>query len=187
MTAVPCFPAVSPVLLVPAGCQMCTVDILYAWVITFLDTANRPAQACQCVTRRKQHRPGSAQNDNTMLFVFPLCGFSLSLFCNYNTMHVPPARSSADLTKPNHTPTRHIRAKEKIVLQMATPQASSSQRTRIRYCVTRRKLQTPGTATEAITAKKPSIPTFDSVDRLAAHIDPAPDSTANLLCPVSLT
>ena len=46
------------------------------------------------------------------LFVFPLCGFSLSLFCNYNT-HVPTATSSADLTKPNDTPTGHTRAEDK--------------------------------------------------------------------------
>ena len=90
-----------------------------------------------CVTRRKQQRPGIASNDNTM--------------------HVPTTRSCADLTKPNHTPTRHIRAKEKIVLQMATPQASSSQRTRIRYCVTRRKLQTPGTAEEHKRQETPAI------------------------------
>ena len=52
-----------------------------------------------CVTRRKQHRPGIASNDNTM--------------------HVPTARSSANLTKPNHTPTRHTRAKDRIIPQIA--------------------------------------------------------------------
>ena len=53
-----------------------------------------------CVTWRKQQRPGIAANDNTM--------------------HVPATRSSADLTKPNHTPTRHTRAKDRMILQMAT-------------------------------------------------------------------
>ena len=43
-----------------------------------------------CVTRRTQHRPGIASNDNTM--------------------HVTAARSSADLTKRNQTPTRHTLA-----------------------------------------------------------------------------
>ena len=66
-----------------------------------------------CVThvQRKQHRPGIASSDNTM--------------------HVPTARSSADPTKPNHTPTRHTRAKDKTILQMATPHAESSQRTHV--------------------------------------------------------
>ena len=32
----------------------------------------------------------------------------------------------ADLTKPNHTPTRYTRAKNKLILQMATPQAAST-------------------------------------------------------------
>ena len=40
-----------------------------------------------CVTRRKQHRQGIASNDNTM--------------------HATTARSRADLTKPNQTPTRY--------------------------------------------------------------------------------
>ena len=48
-----------------------------------------------CVTRRKQHQPGITPNDNTT--------------------HVPTAGSSAALTKPNHTPTRHPRAKGKII------------------------------------------------------------------------
>ena len=48
------------------------------------------------VTRRKQHRPGIAPNANTT--------------------HVPTAGSSAALTKPNHTPTPHPRAKGKILL-----------------------------------------------------------------------
>ena len=61
------------------------------------------------VTRRKQERPGDASNDNTT--------------------HVPTARSSADLTKLNNTPTRHTLTKGKVILQMATPQAASSQRT----------------------------------------------------------
>ena len=63
------------------------------------------------VTRGKQQRPGIASNDNTT--------------------HVPTARSSADPTKPNHTPTRHTRAKDKMILQMVTPQAASSQRTHV--------------------------------------------------------
>ena len=61
-----------------------------------------------CVTRRKQLRPGIASNDNTM--------------------HVPNARSSADVTKRNQTPTQYTLAKERIFLQMATPRATSSQR-----------------------------------------------------------
>ena len=56
------------------------------------------------VTQRKQHRPGIGPNDNTT--------------------HVPTAGSSAALTKPNHSPTRHPRAKGKIILQMVTPHAA---------------------------------------------------------------
>ena len=67
----------------------------------------------QCVTRRKQHRPGIASNDNTM--------------------HATTARSSADLTKPNQTPTRHNLAKDTIILHIATPQAASTTRTRRTY------------------------------------------------------
>ena len=61
------------------------------------------------VTQRKQHRPGIASNDNKI--------------------HVPTARSSADLTTQTHTPTRHTLAKDRIILRIATPQAASSQRT----------------------------------------------------------
>ena len=56
------------------------------------------------VTRRKQHRPGTAPNDNTT--------------------HVPTAGSSAALTKPNHTPTRHPHAKGKTILLVVTPHAA---------------------------------------------------------------
>ena len=49
----------------------------------------------QSVTRRKQHQPGITPNDNTT--------------------HVPTAGISAARTKPNHTPTRHPRAKGKII------------------------------------------------------------------------
>ena len=48
------------------------------------------------VTRRKQHQPGITLNDTTT--------------------HVPTAGSSAALTKPNQTPTRHPRAKGKTIL-----------------------------------------------------------------------
>ena len=51
------------------------------------------------VTQRKQHRPGIAPNA---------------------TVHGPTAGSSAALTKPYHTPTRHPSAKGKILLQMVT-------------------------------------------------------------------
>ena len=47
------------------------------------------------VTRREQERPGNALNDNTT--------------------HVPPARSSADLPKPNQTETRHTLTKDKVI------------------------------------------------------------------------
>ena len=57
-----------------------------------------------CVTRRKQHRLGIAPNTNTT--------------------HVPTAGSSAALTKPNQTPTRHPRAKGKIILQTVTTHAA---------------------------------------------------------------
>ena len=59
-----------------------------------------------CVTRRKQHQPGTAPNANTT--------------------HVPTAGSGAAPTKPNHTPTRHPRAKGKILLKMVTPHACLS-------------------------------------------------------------
>ena len=59
-----------------------------------------------CGTRRKQHRPGIAPNDNTT--------------------HVPTAGSSAALTRPNHTPTR---AKGKLLLQTVTPHATHTSHT----------------------------------------------------------
>ena len=58
-----------------------------------LSTPIQPSTGKAGVTQRKQNRPGIASNDNTM--------------------HVPTARSSTDLMKPNHTPTRHTRAKDK--------------------------------------------------------------------------
>ena len=64
-----------------------------------------------CVTRRKQHRPGIAPNANTT--------------------HVPTAGSSAAPTKLNHTPSRHSRAKGKLLLQMVTPHAAGSRRTHV--------------------------------------------------------
>ena len=64
-----------------------------------------------CVTRRKHHRPSIAPNDNTT--------------------HVPNAGSSAAPTKPNHTPSRHSRAKGKLFLQTVTPHAAGSRRTHV--------------------------------------------------------
>ena len=99
----------------PAGCQAnCALRTLALHAAHCLPTNNNNNKydACgKCVTRRKQQRPGIASNDNTT--------------------HVPTARSSADLTKPNHTPTRHTRAKDKIILQMATTHTASSQRTHV--------------------------------------------------------
>ena len=69
----------------------------------------------QCVTRRKQHRPGIASNNNTT--------------------HVATARSSADLTKRNQTPTRYTLAKGTTILQTDTCHAASSQRTHLYQCV----------------------------------------------------
>ena len=65
----------------------------------------------KCVTRRKQHRPGSAPNANTT--------------------HVPTAGCSAAPTKPNHIPSRHSRAKGKLLLQTVTPHAAGSRRTHV--------------------------------------------------------
>ena len=63
------------------------------------------------VTRRKHHRPGVAPNANTT--------------------HVPTAGSRAAPTKPNHTPSRHSRAKGKLLLQTVTPHAAGSRRTHV--------------------------------------------------------
>ena len=63
------------------------------------------------VTRRNHHRPGIAPNANTT--------------------HVPTAGSSAAPTKPNHTPSRHSRAKGKLLLQSVTPHAAGSRRTHV--------------------------------------------------------
>ena len=38
-----------------------------------------------------------------------------------NTMHATTARNSADVTKPNQTPTRYTLAKDTTILPMATP------------------------------------------------------------------
>ena len=46
-------------------------------------------------------------------------------------MNVTTARSSADLMDPNQTPMQHTLAQDKIILQTATPQAASSQRTHV--------------------------------------------------------
>ena len=49
-------------------------------------------------------------------------------------MHVTTTRSSADLTKPNQTPTRYNLAKDiiiLIILQISTPQTASRQRTHL--------------------------------------------------------
>ena len=90
---------------------------------------------------RKQQRPGIASNDNTK--------------------HVPTARSSADLTKPNNTPTRHTRAKDKIIQQMVTPQAASSQRThvsrilgRARTHLVTRRVTTQHLHTQSLTTRR---------------------------------
>ena len=64
-----------------------------------------------CVTRRKHHRTGIAPNANTT--------------------HVPTAGSSAAPTKPNHTLSRHSRAKGKLLLQTVTPHAAGSRRTHV--------------------------------------------------------
>ena len=58
------------------------------------------------VTRKKQHRPGIPPNANTT--------------------HVPSAGSSAAPTKPNHTPTRHPRAKGKLLLQIYVLECAAS-------------------------------------------------------------
>ena len=76
-------------------------------------------QRILCVTRRKQHRPGIAPNDNTT--------------------HVPTAGSSAALTKPS--PTRHPRAKGKTLLHREYWCHDSG--------VTRRKHHRPGNANQA--------------------------------------
>ena len=89
---------------------VCTPGVLYSYH-TLHPVACVAMGPEMCVTRRKQQRPGIASNDDTT--------------------HVPTARSSADLTKPNHTPTRHSRAKDKIILQLVTPQAAASQRTHV--------------------------------------------------------
>ena len=70
-----------------------------------------PEWSRPCVARRKQHRPGIAPNANTT--------------------HVPTAESSAAPTKANHAPSRHPRAKGKLLLQMVTPHAARSRRTHV--------------------------------------------------------
>ena len=67
--------------------------------------------AVWCAVRLKQRSPGIASNNNTM--------------------RVTTARSSADLTKPIQSPTRYTPAKDTIMLQIARPQAASSQRTHV--------------------------------------------------------
>ena len=63
--------------------------------------ADLTVPTCACVTQRKQHRPGIASNENTM--------------------HVKTARSSADLTKLNLTPTpQYTLAKDTIIHETDT-------------------------------------------------------------------
>ena len=57
-----------------------------------------------------------------------LHGYGWKIVCFKFTLHVTTATSSADLMKPNQTPARHTLAIDTIVLQIATPQAASSQR-----------------------------------------------------------
>ena len=84
--------------------------LLYACVLHGESNTGQ-ASLYACVTRRKQHRPGIAPNANTT--------------------HVPTAGSSAAPTKPNHTPSRHSRAKGNLLLQTVTPHAAGSRRTHV--------------------------------------------------------
>ena len=87
----------------------CAVSV--CWVCTCVTIAMAGWLHGVCVSRRKQHRPGIAPNANTT--------------------HVPTAGSSAAPTKPNHTPSRHSRAKGKLLLQTVTPHAAGSRRTHV--------------------------------------------------------
>ena len=87
--------------------RVVTFCVCRYWVVARLVTGR--VRAHSCVTRRKHHRPGIAPNANTT--------------------HVPIAGSSAAPTKPNHTPSRHSRAKGKLLLQTVTPHACN------RWCV----------------------------------------------------
>ena len=106
-------------------------------------------------TRRKQERPGNAPNDNTA--------------------HMPTARSSADLI---HTPTRHTLTKAKIILQMATPQAASSQRTHIsrtlgctqgRMHPVNRRMTSQYLHAQSVTTQLHEAPTSRRQDELASR------------------
>ena len=50
-----------------------------------------------------------------------------------NTMHVPTARSSADPTKPNHTPARPTRKRQNNPTNGHTPSHIKSTHTRLTY------------------------------------------------------
>ena len=87
--------------------EMASADVMHPETVAFL----RATLVHACVTRRKHHRPGIAPNANTT--------------------HVPTTGSSAAPTKPNHTPSRHPRAKGKLRLQTVTPHAAGSRRTHV--------------------------------------------------------
>ena len=84
--------------------KLFTFTFTFTRQYTHTHTHTHTVQSCvrytisyTCVTRRKHHRPGIAPSANTT--------------------HVPTAGSSAAPTKPNHTPSRHSRAKGKLLLQ----------------------------------------------------------------------
>ena len=99
---------------------------------------------CGCVTRRKQSKPSNNQEQKQQ-----------------STQHRSTARSSADLTKLNQTPTLYTLAKDKIVLQITTPQAASSQRTHIartqgcgRMHPVNRRVTTQYLCTQSVTTRR---------------------------------
>ena len=71
----------------------------------------------QAVTRRRQNNPSNTQESKQRL-----------------TQQGTTARSSANLTKPNQTPTRYTLVKDTTILHIATAQAASSKSTHT--CVT---------------------------------------------------
>ena len=82
-------------------------------VANYIEKATQGRHPCS-VTRRKQHQPGITPNDSTT--------------------HVPTAGSSAALTKPNHTQTRHPRAKrQNNLINGYTPRRAKPTHTSLTY------------------------------------------------------
>ena len=112
------------------GRFMCTRVCSYKRVKGRSHRVEKRKAMCTPVCYTEKATPARHRPERQHLSIPPLHRHRQQLHCpahkcpNDNETHVPTAGSSAALTKPNHTPTRHPRAKGKIIRQMVTPHAA---------------------------------------------------------------